>query len=454
MTGPLLGQAGEPPSTMSRPVVVIYATVALNAAGIALIFPILPSLLRSMTGTSEVSTLFGAMLALYAFMQFVFAPVLGVLSDRYGRRPVLLLSLAGSTIDYLIMAFTPYLWLLFVGRAMAGLTAANTAVATAYIADITPEALRARRFGLFHACFGAGFAMGPVVGGVLGDIWLRDPFLAAAALNGINLAIALFILPELHQPRREPIDWRALNPFLPLRWALTFRALIPLLAVFLLIHLVGETYTSVWVLFVEDRFQWTRTEIGFSLSAFGALVVLAQAFAIGPLTRWLGERGTLLLGIACGAAALLALAFAQASWIVFAVIPLLAFGGTGEPALQSLQTNAVDRERQGELQGVVASFVGLAAIFGPPRLQLDLRPVASGLERARVDRRRVDLRPHRANRAHRIEERRPRLVRRPSRDGPIYRLDWRPVARVRPDEGGSGGSLQIWYRLKLANHPA
>lgn len=350
---------------MRKPLVVIYATVAIDAAGIALIFPILPALLRSMTGRDEVSSLFGIMLALYAFMQFVFAPVLGILSDRFGRRPVLLLSLAGSTVDYLVMAFTPYLWLLFLGRAMAGLTAANTAAAGAYIADITPEARRAHRFGLFQAFFGAGFVMGPIIGGVLGNYWLRDPFLAAAGLNGINLLIALFILPESHRPERKPIDWRALNPFVPLRWALTFRALLPLLAVFLLINLVGQTYSTVWVLYVEDRFHWTMTVIGLSVGAFGALVALAQAFAVGPVTRRLGERGTLLLGIGCEAAALLILAFAQASWMAFALLPLLAFGGIGVPALRSLQANAVDSERQGQLQGVVASFVSLAAIFGP-----------------------------------------------------------------------------------------
>lgn len=350
---------------MKRPLIVIFATVALDAAGIALIFPILPGLLRSMTGANEISSLFGAMLAVHALMQFVFAPVLGVLSDRYGRRPVLLLSLAGTTVDYLVMAFTPHLWLLFAGRAVAGLTAANTAVAIAYIADITPEAERARRYGLFHAFFGAGFVLGPVIGGALGDVSVRDPFLAAAALNGANLLLALSMLPESHQPARTPIDWRALNPFVPLRWALTFRALVPLLAVFLLISLVGQTYTTVWVLFVEDRFGWTGTEVGLSLGTFGALVALAQGFAVGPVTRWLGERGTLLLGIACEAAALLVLAFAQASWIAFAVIPLLAFGGIGLPALRALQTAAVDRERQGQLQGVIASLVSLAAILGP-----------------------------------------------------------------------------------------
>lgn len=350
---------------MNRSLAVIYATVALDAAGIALIFPILPGLLRSMAGSGNVYTLFGVMLAAYAFMQFVFAPVLGVLSDRYGRRPVLLLSLAGSAIDYLIMAFTPYLWLLFAGRAMAGLTAANTAVATAYIADITPEAERARRFGLFHAFFGAGFVIGPVIGGALGGVWLRAPFLAAAVLNGINLSMALFMLPESHRPERKPVAWRTLNPFVPLRWALAFRALVPLLAVFLLINLVGQTYTTVWVLFVEDRFRWTDTVVGLSLGTFGALVALSQAFAVAPVVRWLGERGALLVGIACEAGALLILSFARAGWVAFALLPLLAFGGVGIPALKSMQANAVDRDRQGQLQGVVAALVSLAAIIGP-----------------------------------------------------------------------------------------
>jgi len=360
-----IGAPPRPTQPTNRPLGVIFATIAIDAAGIALIFPILPGLLKSMTSANEVPLFFGAILALYALMQFVFAPVLGILSDRYGRRPVLLISLAGSAVDYLIMAFTPYLWLLFVSRAIAGLTAANTAVATAYIADVTPEAERAGRFGLIQAFFGAGFVMGPVIGGVLGDISPRDPFLAAAALNGVNLAMALFFLPESHQPERKPFDWRVLNPLVSLRWALTFRALIPLLAVFLLINLVGQTYSTVWVLFVEDRFNWTATEVGLSLGTFGALVALAQAVAVDPIIRWFGERGTLLLGIVCEAAALLILAFAQASWIAFAVIPLLAFGGIGLPALRALQTQVVDRERQGQLQGLTASFTGLAAIVGP-----------------------------------------------------------------------------------------
>jgi DHA1 family tetracycline resistance protein-like MFS transporter len=350
---------------MSRSLLVIYATGALDGVGIALIFPMLPGLVRYLSGPQGISAVFGAMLALYAFMQFVFAPVLGVLSDRYGRRPVLLLSLTGSTIDYLVMAFTPYLWLLFIGRGIAGVTSANLAVATAYIADITPEAERARRFGMFTACFSVGFVTGPVIGGALSDISLFAPFLGAAALNLINLSVALFILPESHPPERRPIDRRALNPLAPLRWALTIRPLVPLLALFLLISLVSQTYGTLWVLFVEDRFDWSAPEIGLSLTLYGALVALAQACATGPLTRRLGERGTLLVGIACDTGGLFILAFAQASWMAFAAIPLFAFGGVGQPALRSLQTSVVDAEHQGELQGVVASFVSLAAFFGP-----------------------------------------------------------------------------------------
>jgi DHA1 family tetracycline resistance protein-like MFS transporter len=350
---------------MSRPLVAILACAALEASGIALIFPTLPNLLRVMAGTDNVSALYGTLLALHALTQFVVTPVLGVLSDRLGRRPVLLLALIGSTIDYLVMSFTPYPWLLFVSRTIAGLTAAGVAMITATIADVTPEAERARYFGLFHACFGAGFVIGPVIGGLLGDISLRAPFLAAAALSGVNVLIALFVLPETHRTAHKPFAWRTLNPFAPLRWALTFRSLIPLLTVFLIVSLVGQTYSTVWVLFVTDRFHWTATDIGVSLGVFGALVALVQAFAIAPLTARLGERGTLLLGIGCEAIALLVLAFAQASWIAFALIPLVAFGGISAPALRALQSKAVDGERQGQLQGVVASFVSLAAILGP-----------------------------------------------------------------------------------------
>src|SRR5215217_701071 len=219
----------------------------LDAIGIGLIFPILPALLRDVGHTDDISILLGIMLALYSACQFLFSPILGVLSDRFGRRPILLLSLAGAAIDYLVMAFAPHLWLLVIGRAIAGVTSANMAVATAYITDITPEEQRAQHFGLFHAMFGVGFIIGPVLGGILGDWWLRAPFIAAAVLNAINFALALFVLPESRPGKRDAaFSWDALNPFKPLAWAFNFKALIPLMAIFLIMNLVGTVYGTTW----------------------------------------------------------------------------------------------------------------------------------------------------------------------------------------------------------------
>lgn len=188
---------------MNRSLIVIFIAVILDAVGIGLIFPILPRLLQEVSHTQNVAPYIGAMTALYAVMQFLFAPVLGVLSDRLGRRPVLLISLGGAAVNYLLLAFAPNLALLFAGRAIAGLTSANLSVAMAYITDISAENERARRFGLFNAMFGVGFIIGPVLGGILGDGWVRLPFVAAAVLNGCNLLLALFLLPETRAPGRR-----------------------------------------------------------------------------------------------------------------------------------------------------------------------------------------------------------------------------------------------------------
>lgn len=351
---------------MNKALVVILAAVMLDSIGIGLIFPILPSLLREVGHTSEVATLLGLMLALYSACQFLFSPVLGVLSDRFGRRPVLLISLAGAAIDYLVMAFAPELWLLVLGRAIAGITSANMAVATAYITDISSADERARRFGYFHAMFGIGFIIGPVLGGILGDIWVRGPFLAAAILNGVNFALALFVLPESRKGTRGAgFTLGTLNPFRPLRWALTFKALIPLMAIFVILNFVGTVYGTAWAVFSEDSFQWNGLMIGLSLGAFGVCHALAQAFLTGPAVARLGERWALVVGMAFEAGAMISLAFVSHGWILFAMAPIFALGGIGMPALQSLTTRQVDADRQGQLQGVLASLVCLAAVFGP-----------------------------------------------------------------------------------------
>jgi len=351
---------------MNKALVVILSAVVLDAVGIGLIFPILPALLREVGHVSDPSVLLGVMLALYSACQFLCAPVLGVLSDRFGRRPVLLMSLAGAAIDYVIMALAPHLWLLVLGRAISGITAANMAVATAYITDISSEEERARRFGLFHAMFGIGFIVGPVLGGILGDYWVRAPFLVAALLNGVNFALALFVLPESRpgQPNAR-FTLETLNPFKPLKWAFAFKALIPLMALFVIMNFVGTMYGTVWALFSEDSFQWNGMMIGLSLGAFGVFHAGAQAFLTGPAVARLGERWALIVGMACELTALVILGVATQGWVLFALAPLFALGGIGTPALQSFTTTQVDPDRQGQLQGVLASLVSLSAVFGP-----------------------------------------------------------------------------------------
>jgi DHA1 family tetracycline resistance protein-like MFS transporter len=350
---------------MNKPLVVIFAAIALDAVGIGLIFPILPRLLESVAHTQNTAPIIGIMIALYAVMQFIFAPVLGALSDNLGRRPVLLISLVGAAINYVAMAFAPQLWMLLLGRAIAGLTSANMSVAMAYVTDISPEDKRARRFGLFNAMFGAGFIVGPVLGGLLGDYWLRLPFIAAAALNAGNLLLALFVLPESHTPARQKIDLAALNPLRPLRWVFSMKGLVPVVLVFFILAATGEAYGTCWALWGFDAFRWNGFWIGLSLGTFGACLTLAQAFLPGPATKYLGERNAVLVGIACACGALVAMAFAKQGWIVFAIMPVFALGGIGTPAFQALATRQVDAARQGQFQGVLASAVSLASIVGP-----------------------------------------------------------------------------------------
>lgn len=351
---------------MNKALIVILAAVMIDAIGIGLIFPILPALLKDVAHTGEVATIFGLMLALYSAMQFLFSPVMGVLSDRYGRRPVLLVSLAGAAIDYLVMAFAPELWMLVIGRAIAGLTSANMAVATAYITDISAEDERAKRFGYFHAMFGIGFIIGPVLGGILGDMWIRAPFIAAALLNAANFALALFVLPESRRgDAGTTFDFSNLNPFKPLGWALTFRSLLPLMAIFIIMNFVGTMYGTVWALFSIDAFAWSATLVGLSLGTFGLFHAGAQAFLTGPAVKWLGERWALVVGMGFELTALVILGFATQGWILFALAPLFALGGIGMPALQAITTQQVDEANQGKLQGVLASLVSLSAVFGP-----------------------------------------------------------------------------------------
>lgn len=349
---------------MNKALIVILATVAIDAIGGGLIFPILPDLLAEIT-SGDIGLLYGVMLASYAVMQFVFSPVLGALSDRFGRRPVLLLSLAGTLVDYLVMALSPLGWVLVAGRALAGITSANMAVASAYITDITPAEHRAQRFGLVGAVMSSGFIIGPVIGGLLGAWWLRSPFLAAAIFNGLNLLLALFVLPESRKAGGGNFDFKDLNPLRPLLWLWNFKPLLPMVAVAVVFGLVAAVPGTIWVFYGAARFGWDPVHMGLSFAVFGISGTLAQALLVGPLSRRFGDLGTLMIGVGFDVLAYVLMAFADQSWMGYAVTPLFALGGVAMPALQSLLTSRVSDDQQGQLQGVVASLMSLAGIVGP-----------------------------------------------------------------------------------------
>lgn len=349
---------------MNKRLATLLSIVTLDSVGIGLIFPILPGLLRELTHASEISMLYGVILAIYALMQFIFSPILGALSDRYGRRPVLLVSIAGATIDYLFMAFSPVVWMLLVGRAIAGLTSANFAVATAYVADTTDEQTRAKGIGFMNAGFGIGFIIGPILGGVVGGIWLRAPFMIAAGFNAVNFALTYFLLPESRVGSKD-VQIKALNPFGSIRWALSIRALLPLVLIFGLIGLIGSLPGTVWVLYGQDRYHWNGMTVGLSLAMFGLCHAGSQALLTGPVTARLGELRTVFLGVVSDATGMIILGLASQGWVAFAIAPLFALGGIGLPALQAMMTSAVSDDKQGELQGVLASLTSLNSIVGP-----------------------------------------------------------------------------------------
>lgn len=344
---------------------VVLVIVALDFAGIGLTLPIIPRLLSQVAHTPDLSWRFGAFLSLYALMQFIFSPLLGIWSDRVGRRPVLLISLAGATIDNLFMALAPSLALLFVGRAIAGITGASLAVASAYIADVSSENQRARRFGQLNAFQGLGFIAGPVIGGLLGDIWVRAPFIAAAALNGVTFLLALRMLREPQRHVHPAGEDSFLNPLKPFHWAFSIPPLLPLLLIYVVFALIGQVGATIWVLYGSDRFAWSPFWIGISLACFGFLHAIAQAFIAGPMAERWGERFALLTGVITDGTASVAIAFATKGWMAFALMPLFCLGGVGLPALQSLMTGKVDSRDQGRLQGVLASLNSLVSIVGP-----------------------------------------------------------------------------------------
>ncbi|MCX7645285.1 MAG: TCR/Tet family MFS transporter [Rhodobacteraceae bacterium] len=347
----------------------ILTTLAIDAMGIGLILPVMPDLLRDLTGGSlaEAALWGGLLTTAFAVMQFLFGPTLGALSDRFGRRPVLLVSLLVMAADYLVMALAGTVWLLLAARLVGGITAATHATATAWIADISRPEEKAARFGLAGAAFGLGFVLGPLAGGLLSEFGTRAPFWAAAGLALLNLGLGWAVLRETVTGRiRRAFDWRRANPFGAFRQMGRLPGVQRMLLLVFLYEFAFLVYPATWAYFTAARFGWEARTIGLSLAAFGIAVALVQGGLIRLVLRRLGEAGTVLWGISFNACAFLFLALVGNGTVAFVFTPLTALGAVVTPALMGLMSRRVPDDAQGELQGLVASARAVATILSPP----------------------------------------------------------------------------------------
>lgn len=346
----------------------VFVTVLLDTLGVGLIIPVGPRLVASFLGDDlgPASRTFGLLFSLYSVMQFVFAPVLGGLSDRFGRRAVILGSLFGAAVSYLLSGLAPTLVWLFVGRIVAGATGASFSAANAYVADVTPPAKRAAAFGVIGAAFGLGFIIGPAVGGALGDAGLRVPYFAAAGLNFINFLYGTFVLPESLPPeRRRPFSLERANPFGALRSLGRHPVVLGLTGTIACAYMSQMILQSVWALHHQARYGWTLREVGLSLMMVGFSTAAVQGGLVRVIVPRIGERRALALGLALGSAGYLAFGMAERGWLVYLIIVPFAVAGIAGPATQALITREVGAAEQGELQGSLNSLSGLTAIVGP-----------------------------------------------------------------------------------------
>jgi len=354
--------------TNRLPILVILATVMIDSMGFGLIIPVMPDLIREvMGGDLAAAAIWGGFLATaFAIMQFLCGPLLGNLSDRYGRRPVLLVSLAVMSVDYVIMALADNIWLLFFGRIIAGITAATHATALAYMADISSPEDKAKAFGLVGAGFGIGFVLGPVMGGLLGEYGTRAPFWAAAFLAGANALFGWFVLKEtVTDATRRAFQWRRANPLGALKALGHLPAMNRLLVVFFLYQIATAVYPSIWPYFTAERFNWEPGMIGLSLAIYGVGFALVQGTLIAPSIRIFGNRNTVMIGLAIEVAAFLFLAFVTSGLLMLITVPIAALGALGLPALQGIMSRRVPDDAQGELQGMLASLTSLTHVIAP-----------------------------------------------------------------------------------------
>lgn len=346
----------------------IFVTLLIDVLGVGLLIPILPKFVETLSGhgLSAGARDYGLLLGLYGLMQFAFAPLLGALSDRFGRRPVLLLALGFTGLEYVIQAVAPTLSWLYVGRILAGITGASFTTASAYIADVSPPEKRAQNFGLIGAAFGVGFIAGPALGGVLGAFGPRVPFWAAAALSGINLLYGMLVLPEsLKREHRRPFAWREANPFGVLLVLGRYPVVRGMIWSLLASNLAAQCLQSTWVLLMTARFGWGPKENGLSLAAVGAIALIFQVGLARVLLPKFGERLTVLIGLGVAAAEYAAYAVADQPWMVYAIMFAGGISYLSGQATSGLLSRGVGDDAQGTLQGALASLASLTGIVGP-----------------------------------------------------------------------------------------
>ncbi len=348
----------------------IFITLIIDITGWGIVIPVVPKLIQELIHNSDLSVAsqYGGWLSFaYAGMQFIFASVLGGLSDKYGRRPIILFSLLGFSFNFLIQALAPTIFWLFVGRLFSGVTGASITTASAYIADVSTDKDRAKNFGLIGAAFGIGFIVGPVIGGFLGQYGARVPFYAASILCLVNFLYGWFILPEsLDKKDRREFNWRRANPVGSLLQLRKHPEILGLISTLVFVYIAGHAVQTNWTFFTMYKFGWSEKLVGLSLGAVGFMAALVQGYLIRFIQPKLGNQKTIFYGLSLYAVGMLLFAFATESWMMFAFLIPYGLGGIAGPALQSVISAQVPKNEQGELQGALASLISFTAIIGPP----------------------------------------------------------------------------------------
>ncbi|MGL1885895.1 MAG: TCR/Tet family MFS transporter [Reichenbachiella sp.] len=349
----------------------IFFVMLIDVIGLGIIVPVIPNLIMDLTGegNSAASVYGGWLMFSYAIMQFLFSPILGGLSDQYGRKPILLISLFGMGLNYMALVYAPDIAWLFIARALTGITGASTTTASAYIADISTPEKKAQNFGMIGAAFGLGFIIGPMIGGLLGEYGTRVPFMAAAGLSLVGGLYGTFILPEsLSKENRRNFNIKRANPLAVFKNFKKYKGVGWIVIPFVFMYLAGHSTQSIWTYYTIELFQWTPKQIGWSLAFVGLMITIVQGGIIKHAIRIFGQKKSIFIGFFFSITGYYMLSFANEEWMVYAIIVPFSLGGLIVPGLQSIMSNKVPSNEQGELQGGLTSLISLTAIVGPPMM--------------------------------------------------------------------------------------